>query len=205
MAERSEGGSTGVRESLAADDPAAFNKGKGRVLAAMVGALIAAVAAFGWYVAQGKESPYAALGKQVNGLRTQYFDGFLVCALPGKKASEIKNDGELRDELHGRGAAGARYAAHLRNACSAPLRELDIRLQALAPPAEATPALQGMAAGVTKMRVGTEAYIAHLEGLTGGYDRAAAEPELAPLVRGWYEFRKAHGEFNRLVKEQLGR
>ncbi len=196
---------TGAELTASDDEAKAFNKGKGRVLAAMIGSLIAAVAAFAWYLTQDQVEPYAELGKQINGLKTQYFDGFLVCALPGARLAELKNDAALREQFHGRGRAGARYGAHLRDRCAPPLRELATRLRALQPPAESAPLVSAMGAGATKMRVGVDGYAAHLDILTGAYDQAAAEPELEPLIRGWYEFRKAHADFNHLVREKLGR
>jgi hypothetical protein len=187
------------------DDAKAFNRGKGRVLAAMIASLVAAIAALAWYLMQNRENEYAELGKRVNGLRSQYFDGFLVCALPGSKVNELKSDAQLRDELHGRGGAGARYAGHLRNNCSPSLRELEVQLRALIAPESAKPLIQGMVDGTSKMRAGVEAYASHLEGLSEAYVREAAEPELEGLTRGWYEFRKAHVEFNKTAREQLGR
>jgi hypothetical protein len=78
----------------ALEDAKAFNKGKGRLLFVMIALLLLSVAAFGWYLVQDQPNPYGELGKQVNGLRGQYFDGFWTCALPGKQLAALKNDGD---------------------------------------------------------------------------------------------------------------
>ncbi len=199
-------GSAGLGEAASAlEDAKAFNKGKGRLLAAMIGIVVAAFAAFAFYLIQDQPNPYAELGKQVNGLRAGGFDQFWTCALPRTDPGNLKNNSDLIEELHSRGSAGARYAGHLQNKCSPPLRELSTRLRALLPPDEATPLLKAMADAVAKIEVGVSAYSAHLQALEGPYVRDAAESELDSMVRGWYDFRKAHADLNKLVKAKLGR
>jgi hypothetical protein len=188
----------------ALEDAKAFNKGKGKMLAAMIAIVIAAVGGFAWYLLSEQPNPYSGLGKQVNGMKTKYFDGFLICALPGKLVGEIKSDTDLREELNVRAVAGARYGAHLRK-CAAPLRELSTNLRALLPPEDAAPLVKGMADGATKLDVGTEAFAGHLENLEGAYDAAQHANQADALVRGWYEFKKAHADLNKLLKSQLGR
>jgi hypothetical protein len=188
----------------AADDARAFNKGKGKTLAGMLACLVAALAAFGWYLVSEQPNPYGELGKQVNGMRGQYFDAFLTCALPGKMIGELKNATELRDELVARAASGARYGAHLRK-CAAPLKDLSIQLRALLPPDDAAPLVKKLADASTKLSVGTDAFALHLEGLEGAYDTVRAGAESQEIVRGWFEFRTALGGLNTLIKEKLGR
>jgi len=189
----------------ALEEAKAFNKGKGGLLAVMLGLLAAALGGFAFYLIQDQPNPYAELGKQVNGLRSTEFDGFWNCALPGTKPADIKNNEALSDELHNRGAAGARYATHLQSKCSPPLRELSTRLRALLPPDEAAPLLKAMADAATKIDVGVGAYAGHLQNLDGPYDRDAASAEVEGMARGWYDFRTAHAQLNKLVKAKLGR
>ncbi len=206
MSETPNFGSAGLGDAASAlEDAKAFNKGKGRLLAAMIGIVVAAFAAFAFYLIQDQPNPYAELGKQVNGLRAGGFDQFWTCALPKTNPSDLKNNSDLIEQLHSRGAAGARYASHLQNKCSPPLREVGTRLRALLPPDEASPLLKQMADAVTKIDVGVGAYAGHLQTLEGPYVRETAEPELESMVRGWYDFRKAHAELNKLVKAKLGR
>jgi hypothetical protein len=205
MSRSSRVGGAGLGDDTALDDAKAFNKGKGRTLAAMIAMLLVALAALAWYLSQDQGDPYGEVGKQVNGLKSQYFDGFLVCALPGTRLSELKSDADLRVQLHQRGRAGSRYAAHLRDKCSAPLRELGTRLRALLPPSEAAPAIKAMADAAANVNAGVDGFAGHLDALPGAYDEAAAEPETDGIVRGWYEFKKAHAEFNQLVRTKLGR
>ncbi len=206
MSETPNFGSAGLGDAASAlEDAKAFNKGKGPLLAAMIGIVVAALAAFTFYLIQDQPNPYAELGKQVNGLRSGGFDQFWTCALPKTNPGELKSNSDLEEQLHSRGAAGARYAAHLQNKCAPPLRELGTRLRALLPPSEAAPMLKQMADAVTKIDVGVTSYAGHLQTLEGPYVRENAESELDGMVRGWYDFRKAHADLNKLVKAKLGR
>jgi len=203
MGDTPEFDNVGLSDRGALEDAKAFNKGKGRLLFAMLGCLLLAVLAFGWYLVQDQPNPYSELGKQVNGLRGQYFDGFWTCALPGKRLVELKSDADVRTELHMRAEARGRYGDHLVNKCRPLTIELMVRLRALIPPPEAQPFVKEMLAALTKMDEGTRSYAQHLQDLEGAYDDAAGESAQSGLVRGWYEFRKAHGGLNKLVRDQL--
>jgi hypothetical protein len=194
-----------LSDRAALEDAKAFNKGKGKLLSGMLGMLALALAAFAWYLVQDQPNPYGELGKQVNGLRGQYFDGFWTCALPGKRLVELKNDQELRDELNTRAAARERYAQHLSNKCRPQTQELIVRLRALLPPDEAKKSVQEMIAGLTKIDEGAGQFAQYLQGLEGPYVAEAGEPAMSGLVRGWYDFRKAHAALNQLVREKLQR
>lgn len=193
-----------VGDTSALEDAKAFNKGKGKLLFGMIALAVSALAAFGWYLVSEQPNPYSGLGRQVNGLRGEFFDGFWTCALPGALLSDIKSDADLRAELHQRGTAGTRYGQHLTEDCEPMLRELGVRLRALLPPERAEAHVGALVEGVTKMIQGLQRYADYL-GSAEGYDAEAAEPELETLVRGWYEFRKAHVELNQEIKRQLGR
>lgn len=205
MAETPKFESFDLSDRGASEDAKAFNKGKGKLLFSMLGMLALAVAAFGWYLVQDQPNPYAELGKQVNGLRGQYFDGFWTCALPGKRLAELKNDKDLRTELHARAEAGARYGQHLSSKCRPHSRELVVRLRALLPPEEARASVQAMVDGLKKIDEGAAQFAEYLQGAEGPYAEAAGEPAMSGLVRGWYDFRKAHAALNQLVRDKLGR
>ena len=199
-----EPGNIGGGLDNAFEDAKAFNKGKGKTLVAMIAIVLAALGGFAWYVVQEQPNPYSGLGKQVNGLKTKYFDGFWICALPGKMVAEIKSDQDLRAEIDMRAVAGARYGAHLRK-CAAPLRELSTNLRALLPPDEAAPLVKAMADAATKEGMGAESFAGYLENLEGGYSAKNAATESDAVVRGWYEFKKAHADLNQLIKTKLDR
>lgn len=206
MNESPDFGSAGLGDAAAAlEDAKAFNKGKGRLLAGMLALGVALLAVFAWYLVEDQPNPYSELGKQVNRLRTASFETYWSCALPGARPSEIKSDADLREQLHGRGEKGARYAAHLRDKCGTQLRDLAVQLRSLLPPEDAAPLVKKMADAVAKLEAGTRGYTTYLEQLEGAYSRAAAEPEMQDLVRGWYDFKAAHVELNKLVKSKLGR
>jgi hypothetical protein len=187
------------------EDAKAFNKGKGKLLFGMVFFVLVAVLGFAFYLVQDQPNPYGELGKQVNGLRGQYFDAFWTCALPGKRLSELKSDADLRAELDARAESGARYGQHLTRDCQPNIRELVVRLKALLPPDAARESVQNMIGGLQKMDKGASSFADYLEGLENAYEPAAAQPAMNGLVRGWYEFRKEHADLNQLVRSQLKR
>lgn len=186
------------------EDAKAFNQGKAKLLAAMI-AMACTLGGFAYYLVQDQPNPYGELGRQVNSLRSQLFEGYLTCALPNTSPRNLKSDADLRRELDARGGAGARYGAHLRTKCAPSLRELSTRLRTLLPPDDAAGSIQIMASAATKMEAGSNAFADYLENMEDAYSASEAEREHAELVRGWYEFRSAHSELNRLVKEKLGR
>jgi hypothetical protein len=65
--------------------------------------------------------------------------------------------------------------------------------------------IQQMIDGLIKMDNGTREFGEHLQGLQARYVEEEGEAALAGLVRGWYEFRKAHAELNQLVRSKLNR
>jgi hypothetical protein len=205
MADTPQFGERDVSDRAALEDAKAFNKGKGSLLFVMLGLLALALVGFGWYLVQDQPNPYGELGKQINGLRGQYFDGFWTCALPGKRLSELKNDGDLRAELHTRGEALARYGQHLSSKCRSEAQELSVRLSALLPPDDARPLVKQMVDALHKMDDGTRAYADYLQSVEPPYKAESAEPAMLGLVRGWYEFRKAHAALNQLIRDKLGR
>jgi hypothetical protein len=83
--------------------------------------------------------------------------------------------------------------------------ELITRLRALLPPDEARPLIQAMIDGLIKMDNGTREFAEYLQDLQARYVEEEGEPALTGLVRGWYEFRKAHAELNQLVRSKLQR
>jgi len=205
MADTPKIGERDVSDRAALEDAKAFNKGKGPLLSVMLGLLGLTVVGFGWYLVQDQPNPYGELGKQINGLRGQYFDGFWTCALPGKRLDELKNNGDLRAELHTRGEALGRYGQHLSGKCREAVRELGVRLSALLPPDDARPLIAEMIGALRKIDEGTRVYSDYLQNVEGAYQADGADPALSGLVRGWYEFRKAHAALNQVIRDKLGR
>lgn len=197
-------GSDAGRLARALEDAKAFNKGKGRILVFMIALGCALVFFFAWFLLAEQPNPYSALGKQANGLKTQYFDAFWACALPGKVVSEVKSDADLRGELDVRAVAGARYGAQLRE-CLKPMENLSVSLGALMPPDDAAIHVKNMASGAAKVSLGAKRFAVYLASVEGEYDADNAARESDMLVRGWYEFRKAHADLNVLLRAHLGR
>ena len=187
------------------DETKALQKGKERMLAAMIAAALAAVAFFAWYVVQDQPNPYGELGKQLNGMRSAHFEKFWTCVLPNHRLDTLKNDRDVREALHTRAVAAGPYGKHLNDRCKPHLKDLGVNLRALLPPDDAAPSVKGMADAAATLQAGVDAYSLHLTSLTEGYEKEAGEGQMEQLVRGWYEFKKAHGEANKLIKSKLGR
>lgn len=187
------------------DETRAFQKGKGRMLAAMIFAVLAAVGAFGWYVVQDQPNQYGELGKQLNGLRSTHFDNFWTCVLPQHRMDTLKSDRDVREAIHTRAVASKPYGNHLKGKCRPHLKDFSVKLRALITPDDAAPSVKDMADAVVKLEAGVDAYSLHLTSLTEGYDKEIGESQMEQLVLGWYEFKKAHSSVNKLVKEKLGR
>src|SRR5687768_10007078 len=83
-------------------DEKALKKGRGRMLAAMVGAVVLVIAGLALYLSSGDDETYTKFGQHVNGYDGQYFDQFWACALDGTNLREVRSDQNLRDQINRR-------------------------------------------------------------------------------------------------------
>jgi hypothetical protein len=189
-------------------DERAMKKGKGRMVAGMVLAGVGAVVALAFYLAAGGESPYAGFGRSVNGLHQQHFEAFWGCVMQGHDMRRVKNDQDLRQQLHERAGRGrARFAAHVRDDCLPKLADLEPGLAALVPPDDVAQPVRDMLDAVSRLRGGFSDYIAHLDGLDKEqpYVPEDAEDPMGRITRAWYDYKVAFGGLNKHLKEKLGR
>lgn len=192
--------------SLDADERA-MKKGKGRMLAAMIVAGVAAVAAVALYLASGGQDAYATFGKKINGLDERHYDAFWGCAFQGYDLKRIRSDQDLRNQLHMRAEQGrARYGAHLRDACLPKLAAMEPELKALVPPEGLAPEVRTLTDSVSDLRGGLSDYIAYLDGLDKDepYDREAASDQVGRIAKAWYDYGVAFSTLQKELKAHLG-
>jgi hypothetical protein len=193
--------------SLDAEEKA-MKSGKGRMLAAMIIAALAAVVLLVVFMMSGGEGEqYGTLGRNINGLRGQYFDAFWACALRPEDPREIRDNSQLAAKIHERAQQGrARYATHLREECMPKLADLGPALEVLYPPDDLAPKLVELKDSVQALRSATSAYVAYIQTLGDqGYDAESEEARehVTAMTRAWYDYRRIHGELNDAIAAKL--
>lgn len=184
----------------------AMKKGRGRMIAAMVAAVVLAVGALGLSMAFGGESPYAKFGKRINGLDQRYYDGFWACTLQGYDLKRLRSDQDVRNQLHERGERGrARFGAYVRDQCLPKLAELEPQLQAMIPPEGMAAPVRSLSDAVARLRGGFSDYIAYLDGLQKdeAYDRDQASDQVGRIAKAWYDYGVAFAGLNKQIKQKL--
>lgn len=145
--------------------------------------------------------PYRTLGRNVNGIESEFFDGFWGCVFQGEE--RIGSNEDLQREVHERASnGGARFAAHVRRDCLGKLTEMEPRLRALIPPSELAPKITELVSATESLRSAWSDYVAHLETLDV-YDEEAASPLVSRIARGWFEFERAQGEIDVAIRARL--
>lgn len=194
-----------TRGSTLEEDEKALKKGNTWVLVAATLAGLAAVAGLVVLLAQEDPAePYRAVGRQVNGMKTDNFDGFWVCALPNEPLGNLGSDQDLRDAINERARARPRaYAQHVRQRCMVKLNEHETPLTAVIPPDDMREQLTALGAALEDLKSAWAAYLEHLEHVET-YDAEAAAPQLSRIARGWYDYKVAHGAINDTIREHAG-
>jgi len=191
--------------SLQAEEKA-MRSGRGRMMAGMVGAVIAAaVALFFAMGGGGADDTYGKFGRNINGLRRTHFDAFWGCALSGAKASEIQDNARLSREIHKRATNGrSEYARTVREQCMPKLRGLEDEIKSLIPPEDMREDLRSLEDAVGGLRTAWTEYFAHLDQLGGdAYDEGVAAPIMQRIARAWFDYKKVHTDLNRAVRAKL--
>jgi hypothetical protein len=187
-----------------ADDEAALRKGKAGSLIA-VSVLGLAVVGGLLYLMGGEDQArvYGDLGKQINGLKQASFDQFWSCALQGEDLRDVTSNTELMARLDGLGRdGGRRYAENMRKACKPQLENIGPALDTLIVPPELQAHVRAMSEAAASLRTATSGFIVYLDDPELKYDDATARPHVSAMTRAWYDFKKAHGEANQVIKQQ---
>lgn len=191
--------------SLDAEEKA-MRKGKGRMLAGMITAVVAVIALAVVFLASGGEAEaYRQFGRNINGLEQEHFDQFWGCALRGVNLADIRDNEALMAQIDLRGVQGGkRYVAHVRDNCMEHLSELRPKLDALIPPEDMRQDVNQLAEATSQLRSAWSNFIAHVDS-ADSYDSEAAREPITQIARGWYDFRRIHGRINSKIREKIGR
>jgi hypothetical protein len=147
---------------------------------------------------------YGELGRQLNGLKQAHFDQFWGCALSGANLASVKTNTDLESQLAGRARErGQNYAIYLRDKCAAKLTDIEPTLDTLIVPEDLKAPVNDMKASTSKLRAAIGGLISYLDNPELHYDDAAANIYLQKVTRGWFEFRKAHADLNKVLKSRL--
>lgn len=187
-----------------ADDEAALKKGKAGSLIA-VSVLGLALLGGLFYLMGGEDTArvYGDIGKQINGLKSASFDQFWSCALQGEDLRDVTSNTELISRLNTLGRDGGReFAKNLREACRPQLESIGPSLDTLIVPDNMKADVKAMSEAAAALRTATSGFIVYLDDPELQYDEEAAHPHVQAMARAWYEFKKAHGDANQLIKAQ---
>lgn len=193
-----------VRQPTLEEDEKALRKGNTWVLVAgglagllVVGGLIA-------FLAQEDPSEqYGTIGRQVNGMKSEHFDGFWTCALPNQPLARLTSNDDLRAAIEQRAERQpSAYAQHVRQRCIVQLDEHQAGLTTLIAPAELQPQLDALDAAIRDLHSSWDDYLEYLD-RAETYDEAAAAPQLRSIAKGWYDYKIAHNQINSTIREHL--
>lgn len=187
------------------DDEKALKKGNTMVMVLGLGAALLVTVVLGVILLSGDDTePYEAIGRQVNGMKQEHFDGFWSCALPGGRLDELRNDQDVRYALNKRAVRGpSAYAQLVREQCLVKLNEHEQPLRQLLPPEDLAQEVAALTTALNDLRGGWNEYLDALSRAEGGYDEEAMAPQLNKIAKGWYDYKHAHGEINTVIRGHL--
>ena len=172
------------------DDEKAMRSGKGRMLAAMVVAVLATGIGLTWFVMQGDASnSYREFGKTVNGVHNNQWLKFWECSLQSGAAYErVKTNTDLKLALDQRASrGGARFGGLIRDRCMPRLAE---KVRAVATAADA-------------LRTGFSEYIAFLDAAGASYDAETSGPPIMKIAKAWFDYKNAFNALNRELRKKI--
>jgi hypothetical protein len=187
------------------EQEAAMRKGRMPMLVGMVGVVvIILVGSFVLLREDDEKLAYSEIGKTINGIKQEFFDGFWGCALKGVNLRDIKSNDALIAQINRRGAKAASvYARLLRQNCTDKLEEMQTKLEVLIAPEGVTKEVKEMTEATSKLRSAWSGFISYMDDPKTKYDEATARPKIIEITRGWYEYKKAHTSFNKAVKAKI--
>lgn len=187
------------------DAEAAMHKGRGGML---VAAGVVALAAIGGLVfmmgGDDERRVYSELGKTINGVRAEAFDQFWACLLQGENLRDLKSNEDVIGKVERRAAGGqARYGKQLREECLPKLEGLEPKLSLLILPADLKASVSAMSSATGDLRSATSNVVSYLDQQELDYDEEESREKISKMARAWYDFRKAHADANKVLKEHL--
>lgn len=187
------------------EEERAMKAGRGRMIVAMIAAVLAAVAGLAWFVARQQPNPYGALGRAINGMRGEHFDAFWACALPRADLRDIDRADQLIREIATRSATPRAYAQHVRTECMVRLDEHVAPMSQLIIPDDLRESYEQMRTALEALRTAWGRYLEHLERLEGPFDAddEAIAGLLTAIARGWHDYKVAHIAINNTIRSHV--
>ncbi len=189
------------------DAEAAMHKGRGGMLVAA--GLVALAAVGGLFFLMGGDDErrvYSELGKTINGVRVEAFDQFWACLLQGENLRDLKSNEDVIAKVERRAAGGqARYGKQMRDECLPKLEGLEPKLSLLILPADLKASVSAITLATGDLRSTTSNFVSYLDQQDLEYDEEEAREKVGKMARAWYDFRKAHADANKVLKEHLER
>lgn len=184
---------------------AAMRKGKTGMLVGMtIAGIVIIVGAIALLSGGDEQRVYGDLGKQINGIRQEHFDQFWGCAMQGTNLGNVRSNADLISQIDVRSRdRGKAYATYVRNKCMPMLEDIAPKLDALIAPADLQPHIAGMVEAIGQMRATWDGFLRAMEAKDAEYDAETARPQLQRISRGWYDFKKAHGAANDVIRKKL--
>jgi hypothetical protein len=183
-----------------------MRSGRWRMIVVALLAVVIVVGGLAWWMAGEQPDQYGTIGRQVNGMRADHFDAFWACALPRMRLDDLRSDQDLRYNINKRAAsAPGRYASHVREQCLVKLNEHDRPLRALIAPEDLQGQIEELGRALTALRDGWGGYLTELDRVGGTpYDEEAMGPQLNKIAKGWFDYKVAHNNINRIIRERRG-
>jgi len=199
------GGRSPLDAMTLSDAEAAMHKGRGGMIAAAVAVLVVLAGGFVFLVGGDDERRvYSELGKAINGSRSTDFDQFWACLLQGENLADIKSNEDLEAKLEMRASsAPARFAKQLRDDCLPKLQEIEPKLSVLILPPDLKPSVASVITATGDLRSACSNFVSYLDQPELDYDEEESREKIKKIGRGWYDFRKAHADANKVLKEHL--
>jgi hypothetical protein len=188
------------------DDEKAMRSGKGRMMAAMIFAVLASIGGVTWYVLQGDTvNTYSEYGRSVNGIHRDQWQKFWACALQSPQAYDrIANNTELKAALDLRaGRGGPRFGRLVRETCMPRLAEMHEKYATLLPPPDLAEKTRAVATAADALRNGWSEYIAFLDASGATYDPETSGPPIMKIARAWFDYKNAFNALNSELRKKI--
>jgi hypothetical protein len=187
------------------DPEAAMRKGKGVMLAGMIGVVVVILIGL-FFLLSGTDEKfaYSDIGKQVNAIKLKQFDAFWGCAFKGTDLRNIKSSEDLAEQIAGRASeARSVYVKQLRDNCFGKLDQMQSKYDVMIAPEAVEKDVKAMREATSKLRGAWSDYASYVDNLRVDYDDEIARPKIVEIARAWYDFKKAHASFNQTVKKKI--
>lgn len=182
-----------------------IRKGRVGALLTVIGLLAALVAGLVVFMGTGDEARvFREVGKRINGTKRGAFDAYFECLFAGRDPQLFHSNAQLSEALVTQAfELGPGWVKLGRDNCLPLLDGAEDDLTVLIAPKEISDNLRVMTQALTDLRAASEGFFAYLERAHGSYDETEVKQRAAAVVRPWYEFRRAHGAVNRIIKQKI--